>query len=62
MAAPLLNNATLYPTITVSMGTPTAASGAIYDTSLYDTGVFGGDTTFVDITTYVRQVSTTRGR
>ena len=62
MAAPLLNNSNQYPTITVSMGTPTTASGAIFDTSVFDTGVFGGDTTFVDITEYVRSASTTRGR
>jgi len=62
MGVALLNNASLYPVITVSMGTPTTASGAIFDTSVFDTGVFAADTSFVDITTYVRAVSTTRGR
>jgi len=62
MGVALLNNAALYPTITVLMGTPTAASGATFGTSVYDTGVYAPDTSFVDVTTYVRQLSTTRGR
>jgi hypothetical protein len=67
MAAPLLGNAALYPTITVSMGVTTASSGfAVWagsaGGSLFNTGLWGPDVSFVDVTSYVRQVSTTRGR
>lgn len=66
MATALFNNTTLYPTITVSMGVTTSSTGiALWGGSpgsLFNTATWGPDTSFIDITSYVRSLSTTRGR
>ncbi len=52
-----------YPTLTVEIGIATAASGTgIWDASLWDEGTWGPDIAWTDISAYVQDLSTFRGR
>lgn len=52
-----------YPTLTVELGITTAASGdGIWDASIWDTGTWGPDIVWTDISAYVQELSTFRGR
>lgn len=52
-----------YPTITVEIGIASAASGgSVWDAALWDTGAWGPDVAWTDISEWVRTIDTFRGR
>lgn len=52
-----------YPTITTEIGITTNDTGTgIWDESLWDTGTWGPDIAWTDISAYVQEISTFRGR
>lgn len=52
-----------YPIITTEIGVASAASGTgLWDSSLWDTGTWGPDVAWTDISEYVQEISTFRGR
>ena len=52
-----------FPTVYVEIGLSTASSGfAMWDVSTFDSGTFGPDTVWTDITADIRQLTTNLGR
>jgi hypothetical protein len=57
------NNTTLFPTFTVELGFASSLSGfGVWDASLWNSGVWGPDVVWTDVTSYVHRWSTDRSR